>query len=140
MSMTFEELWRRLEDQEGRIEALELENEKVNQELAEMAFGHSRAHTKKPKYSRDMKVEEYVEVYYKSIIEKSKANGKECKLPLDAFVRAALNSTLFMESYGKYTRNESDDRPTIYLAGGVDVWNIKIGSVESYKQMKGKTN
>jgi hypothetical protein len=140
MSVTFEDLWRRLEDQEERIEALELENEKVNQELAEMAFGHSRAHKNKPKYSRDMKVETYVEVYYKSIIEKSKQKGQECKLPLEAFVRAALNSPIFMGSYGKYTRNESDDRPTIYMAGGNDAWHIRIGTVESYKQMQGKTS
>lgn len=140
MNMTIDDLWRRLEDLEERVEALELENEKVNQELAEMAFGHSRAHKTKPKYSRDMKVEEYVEVYYKSIIEKSKAKGQECKLSLDTFVRAALNSPLFMGSYGKYTRNESDDRPTIYTAGGVDAWNIKFGTVEQYKQQREKTS
>ena len=148
--MTFDDLWsanpieindnfiiamaRHIEHLESRVKSLEEENEIINQELAEREFGHSR-NKSSPKYSRDMKTEQYVKVYYDDI---TKKYGK-LKLTLDQVHNLALNNELFKKTYSAWVKGD-DDRPTLFLNKKTGF--IEFGTVEQYKRMmeKSKTN
>lgn len=116
-----------IENLEKRIEALEIENEEINQELAEREFGHSK-NKPKAKFSRDMKVQEYAGVYYNDI--KKKYPGK-LKMSLQQVEDYALSSAKFMQIYQKWV-NGAEDRPTLYLNKAMGV--VQVGSLEEWKK------
>ena len=128
--MTFEEMWKRLQSLEEDVESLKNENERINQELAEREFGLSR-NKPKPKYSRDMKVQEYVKVYYDGIVKKYPG---QLKLDLEGVIQACFDSAKFMHCYKGFV-NGNEDRPTIYLDKKTGL--VNIGTVEEYKRSRG---
>lgn len=110
------ELIKRIEQLELRIQALEK--------------------TKKTKYPKEL--DKYIINCIKQIEKRFKRKKIELSLDPETIIEKAQASARFMQDWNMFLDGAVENRPTIYLDGGVSEKYIQFSNIGEYKKTKGQ--